>query len=227
MTAAVVWAAVQAVGSAIESVGSAVASSPDPQVVGYPTLFVLVALGAIVPVIPTGAVVSAAAVVAWHAGTPYDLPLVFAVAGLAALVGDTALYWLAKHGVGHWLQRLRARVDTPRLDATQRRLGDHATTVLVVSRLIPAGRIPVMVACLASGWPVRRFVRSDVAAALAWAAGYLAIGALGGSLFPEPWEGIVAVIAVVLVTASAPSAWRWLRGLGGPVTPQPEDHRAR
>jgi len=209
------------------AVGAAVAPAPDPQVVGYPTLFVLVALGAIVPVIPTGALVSAAAVVAWHAGTPYDLPLVFAVASVAALGGDTVLYWLAMHGVGHWLERLRRRVDTPRLDAAQRRLGEHGTTVLLVSRLIPAGRIPVMVACLGSGWSLQRFVRSDIAAALAWAAGYLAIGALGGSLFAEPWEGIVAVIALALATAAMPTVWRWARGLGPRTATRAEDRAAR
>jgi len=200
------------------------AAGQATQAVGYPTLFVLVALGAIVPVIPTGALVSAAAVVAWHAGTPYDLPVVFAVGTVAALAGDTALYWLASRGSGRWLERLRARVDTPRLQAAQRRLGTHGTRVLVVSRLIPAGRLPVMLACLVSGWSVRRFVRADAAAALAWSAGYLAIGALGGSLFAEPWQGLIAVVALVLLTAFAPTAWRWARSLGTPA-PQPEDSR--
>ena len=219
MTAAPLWAAL--------AVGAAVAPSPDPQVVGYPTLFVLVALGAVLPVIPTGALVSAAAVVAWHAGAPFDLPLVFVVASVAALVGDTALYWLAERGTGRWLERLRGRVDTPRLDAAQRHLAHHGITVLVVSRLIPAGRIPVMVACLASGWSLRRFVRSDILATLAWGAGYAAIGALGGSLFAEPWEGLVAVIALALLAGFAPAMWRWLRGLVGGAARQAEDRPTR
>lgn len=181
------------------------------QAVGLPTLFVLVALGAVVPVIPTGALVSAAAVVGWHAATPYDLPAVFLVASVAALAGDVALYWLASRGSGRWLDRLRARADLPRLEAAQRRLDDHGTVVLVVSRLIPAGRVPVMVACLVAGWSVRRFVRADLLAALAWSAGYLAVGVLGGALFAEPWQGLVAVICLALLMAGAPHAWRWLR----------------
>jgi membrane protein DedA with SNARE-associated domain len=103
-----------------------------PQVVAYPTLFLLVALGAMVPVIPTGTLVSAAAVVAWHAGTAYDLPLVLTVATVAALIGDTALYWLTKRGIGDWLERLRGRVDTPWLNAAQRHLGEHGTIVVVL-----------------------------------------------------------------------------------------------
>lgn len=212
---------ITSVSSLATALGAAAAPAPDPQVVGYPTLFVLVALGSILPVIPTGALVSAAAVVAWHAGTPYDLPLVLTVAGLAALIGDAALYWLARRGVGSWLERLRSRVDTPRLDAAQRHLGRHGTTVVVIARLIPAGRIPMMAACLGSGWSVRRFVRSDAVAALAWAAVYLAIGAVGGSLFAEPWQGLVAVIALALVTAVMPSVWRWARRPSGGRTPAP------
>lgn len=179
--------------------------------VGYPTLFVLVALGAIVPVIPTGALVSAAGVVAWHTGDWWALPLVFVVASAAALAGDAALYWLAKHGGERWIERLRQRADSPRLDAAQRRLESQGLLVLTLSRLVPAGRIPVMLACLFANWSVTRFVRADVLAALAWAIAYLSVGALGGSLFPEPWQGIAAVMALVLLVAAVPTVWRWVR----------------
>lgn len=189
-----------------------VTAATDPtQAVGYPSLFVLVALGAVLPVIPTGALVSAAAVVAWHAGTPYDLPLVFVAATVAALAGDVILYWLARRGVGGWLQRLRRRTDTPRLDAAQRRLDQHGTAVIVVSRLVPAGRIPVMLACLGAGWSVRRFARSDIPAVLAWTGGYLLIGAVGGSLFTHPWQGLAAVVALTLLATVAPAVWRRVR----------------
>ncbi|MFE7500936.1 DedA family protein, partial [Streptomyces albidoflavus] len=36
------------------------------QALGYPSLFLLIFLGALVPVVPTGAIVSGAAVVAFH-----------------------------------------------------------------------------------------------------------------------------------------------------------------
>ncbi|MYT19270.1 DedA family protein, partial [Streptomyces sp. SID7760] len=70
------------------------------QAVGYPALFVLVALGALVPVIPTGALVSSAAVVAFHQQSlPFGVLLVCAVAAVAAFAGDLALYWLGRRGV--------------------------------------------------------------------------------------------------------------------------------
>jgi membrane protein DedA with SNARE-associated domain len=186
------------------------------QAVGYPSLFLLVVLGSLVPVVPTGAVVSGAAVVAFHGGDPLAPALVFAVASAAALLGDVALYWLGRRGThtangSRWLGRLRERTDPARLRGAQRRLAEHGTVVLVLSRLVPAGRIPVMVACVLAGMPLRSFTRGDVAAVLAWAAAYEAIGVLGGSLFAAPWQGVVVAVAVTALIAVAPSAWRRIR----------------
>ncbi|MCB5168964.1 VTT domain-containing protein [Streptomyces bambusae] len=188
------------------------------QAVGYPALFVLVALGALVPVIPTGALVSTAAVVALHHQTlPAGLLLVFLLAALGAFAGDLALYWLGRRGTrsqggSRALARLEARVSADRLAAAQVRLREHGVAVLVLSRLIPAGRIPVMLACLLARMPVREFARGDAPAALAWAATYQLIGILGGSLFDEPWQGVVLAVGLALLVSAAPAGWRRLRG---------------
>ncbi|MFF4101630.1 DedA family protein [Streptomyces sp. NPDC001903] len=188
------------------------------QAVGYPALFVLVALGALVPVIPTGALVSTAAVVAFHQPSlPFGVLLVFGVAAVAAFVGDLALYWLGQRGVrsrggSRWLEALRGRATPERLARAQRKLDEHGVLVLVVSRLVPAGRIPVMLACLLARLPLRRFARGDAPACLAWAATYGLIGILGGSLFSEPWKGVALAVAVTLLISAAPSLWRRLRG---------------
>ncbi|MFI8519668.1 DedA family protein [Streptomyces sp. NPDC085481] len=187
------------------------------QAVGYPSLFLLVALGALVPVVPTGAIVSSAAVVAFHQSAPLSLLFVFLVAALAAFLGDLALYWLGQRGVrsrngSRWLAALRGRVTADRLAHAQDRLEPHQVPVLVLSRLVPAGRIPVMLACLLSDMPLRRFARGDLPACLAWAATYQLIGILGGSLFPEPWQGVVAAVALTVLISAVPALWRRLRG---------------
>ncbi|MEK0101021.1 DedA family protein, partial [Streptomyces sp. A475] len=69
------------------------------QAVGYPSLFLLVVIGALVPVVPTGALVSSAAVVAFHQTAPFSLLLVFGVSAFAAFLGDVALYWLGQRGM--------------------------------------------------------------------------------------------------------------------------------
>ncbi|MFD5161325.1 DedA family protein [Streptomyces hawaiiensis] len=186
------------------------------QAIGYPTLFVLVLAGALVPVIPTGALVSSAAVVAVHQTTPFSLAMVFVTASLAAFLGDAALYWLGRRGLkskngSRWLEAIRSRAPEDRLEQAQEKLAGHGVAVLVLSRLVPAGRIPVMLACLLAEWPMRRFSRGNLPACLAWAVTYQLIGILGGSLFAEPWEGVVAAIGLTLLISAVPAVVRRVR----------------
>lgn len=200
----------------IQQVMSQLPPESTQQAVGYPSLFLLVALGALVPVVPTGALVSSAAVVALHRSSPFSLLMVFGVASAAALVGDISLYWLGQRGLrskngSKWLQAINGRAAPERLAQAQQKLDEHGAVVLVLSRLIPAGRIPVMLACLLARMPLRRFARGDVPACLAWAATYQLIGILGGSLFPEPWQGVIAAVGVTLLISGLPTVWRRMR----------------
>ncbi|WJV51149.1 DedA family protein [Streptomyces flavofungini] len=188
------------------------------QAVGYPSLFLLVVLGALVPVVPTGALVSSAAVVAFHQTdtSPFALLIVFGVASLAAFAGDMGLYWLGQRGMrskngSRWLEAIRDRAPEERLVRAQDKLQDHGVLVLVLSRLVPAGRLPVMLACLLAKLPLRRFARGNLPACLAWAVTYQLIGILGGSLFEEPWQGVVLAVGLTVVISLAPTVWRRLR----------------
>ncbi|MEU0127919.1 VTT domain-containing protein [Streptomyces sp. NPDC006289] len=186
------------------------------QAVAYPSLFVLVAAGSLVPVVPTGALVSSAAVVAFHRMSPLTLLVVFVVAAAAAFLGDVCLYWLGQRGVrsrngSKWLEAITRRAAPERLAQAQEKLDEHGTVVLVLSRLVPAGRIPVMLACLLGRMPLKQFARGDVPACLAWAATYQLIGILGGSLFREPWQGVVAAVVLTLLISGTPALWRRVR----------------
>ncbi|GAB2917855.1 DedA family protein [Streptomyces heilongjiangensis] len=188
---------------------------PTQQAIGYPMLFLLVLVGALLPVVPTGALVSSAAVVAFHQTAPFALLMVFVVASVAAFCGDIALYWLGRRGMGsrngsRWLEAIRRRAPEDRLAQAQRKLDGHGVAVLVLSRLVPAGRLPVMLACLLAKMPLRRFARGNLPACLAWAVTYQLIGILGGSLFAEPWEGVLAAVLLTLLISVVPSVWRRL-----------------
>lgn len=208
----------QAAGASLSSAAlPAVAPEFTQQAVGYPSLFLLVLIGALVPVVPTGALVSSAAVVAFHRAAPFSMALVFVTASLAAFLGDVALYWLGRRGMtskngSRWLEAIRERAPEDRLAQAQRELAGHGVAVLVLSRLVPAGRLPVMLACLVAKWPVRRFVRGNLPACLAWAATYQLIGVLGGSLFDEPWQGVLAAIVLTVLVSVVPGLWRRTRG---------------
>jgi membrane protein DedA with SNARE-associated domain len=116
----------------------------------------------------------------------------------------------SKNG-SRWLEAIRRRAPEDRLTQAQEKLDDHEVTVLVLSRLVPAGRIPVMLACLLAEMPLRRFAHGNLPACLAWAVTYQLIGILGGSLFEEPWEGVLAAIALTLLISVVPSLWRRMR----------------
>lgn len=185
--------------------------------VGLPSLFLLIVFGSMVPVVPTGALVSGATAVALHQpAAPLALLLVLGVSSAAAFLGDVTLYALGRRGVrspygSRWLGRLQERAAPERLDQARQKLAAHGVTVLVLSRLVPAGRIPVMLACLLSRIPLRRFVRGNAPACLAWALTYQVIGVLGGALFAEPWQGVAAAVGLTLLVSAAPAVWRRLR----------------
>ncbi|GHC57849.1 DedA family protein [Streptomyces flavofungini] len=202
----------------ILAAAAAVAPDSTQQAVGYPSLFLLVVLGALVPVVPTGALVSSAAVVAFHQSdtSPFALLIVFGVASLAAFAGDMGLYWLGQRGMrskngSRWLEAIRDRAPEDRLSQAQDKLQDHGVLVLVLSRLVPAGRLPVMLACLLAKLPLRRFARGNLPACLAWAVTYQLIGILGGSLFNEPWQGVALAVGLTVFISLAPTVWRRLR----------------
>jgi membrane protein DedA with SNARE-associated domain len=195
---------------------STVAPQTTGQALGYPSLFLLVLIGALVPVVPTGALVSSAAVVAFHRTAPFSLALVFVTASLAAFLGDLALYWLGRRGMrskngSRWLKAIRSRAPEERLEQARGKLAEHGIAVLVLSRLVPAGRIPVMLACLMAEWPLSRFARGNLPACLAWAVTYQVIGILGGSLFEEPWEGVVVAVALTVAVSVVPGLVRRVR----------------
>ena len=161
--------------------------------------FALVLLGSILPIVPTGAVVSATAVVAAHRD-PVTPVLVIAVGALAAYLGDGAVYALCRRGGEAVTRRLHLSAKPVRAaEAVRRRLISRPVTVLLVSRLVPAGRIPVLLAAALADLPWRRFLVANGPACALWSASYAAVGVLGGSVFPEPWQGVVAVIVLVLL----------------------------
>jgi membrane protein DedA with SNARE-associated domain len=161
-------------------------------------LALVVAFGAIVPVIPTGAAVSGAAALAFHDQPLLVLPVIAAGAA-GAYVGDLVMYAMCRAGGEQLARRLRWLRDEEHLAAVKERLLKSQMPVLLVSRLLPAGRVPVLLAAAFLGLSWRTFVVANAPACVLWSVVYAAIGVAGGSIFAEPWEGVVAAIVLVLI----------------------------
>jgi membrane protein DedA with SNARE-associated domain len=183
----------------------------DPSAIGYPALFGGVLIGSLVPVVPTGAVVGAAAAVAVTTGR-MSLPLVLVLAVLGALFGDLVTFGVA-HAGSSAAQRWVTRGQSPeRLARARAQFERRGGLLIVVGRLVPAGRIPVLVAAGALDYPWRRLVPAATIACTLWAAAYAAIGVLSGGLFDDPVPAtLLAALLVLVVGALASFVSTWLR----------------
>jgi membrane protein DedA with SNARE-associated domain len=169
-------------------------------------LFLVVSFGAIVPIVPTGAAVSGAAALAFH-DNPLTIVFVVLAGALGAYVGDLVMYAMCRAGGESLARRLRWLRDPERLAHMQERLKDSQVPVLLVSRLLPGGRVPVLLAAGFVGLSWRTFVAANGPACALWAVVYASIGVLGGSVLPEPWQGVVAAIVLVVVISQLVSWW--------------------
>jgi membrane protein DedA with SNARE-associated domain len=170
----------------------------DPQAIGYPLLFGGVLLGSIIPVVPTGAVVGAAAAVAMTTAH-LNIVLVVLLATLAAFAGDVLTYGVARIGSDAAI-RFVSRGRTPeQLARARQRFAVHGWQLVVVGRLVPAGRIPALVAAGTLGYPWKRLLPSAFVAALLWAVAYALLGVLSGGLFDDPIRATLVATGLVLL----------------------------
>lgn len=168
----------------------------DPSTVGYPVVFGGVLLGSIIPVIPTGAVVGAGAAIAVSTDR-LDLVLVVLVSTLGALIGDLVTFAAARGGgtaMAAWFAR---RQSQEKLESARAKFTQRGWQLVVIGRMVPAGRIPVLLAAGALSYPWRRLVPAATGACLLWAVAYAALGVVSGGLFDHPI--IATIIATVLV----------------------------
>jgi membrane protein DedA with SNARE-associated domain len=191
--------------------------------IGYPLIFGGVLLGSIVPVIPTGAVVGAAAAFAMTSDS-LGLPLVLLVSTVAALLGDLATYGVCRFGgpaAIRWVARGQHR---ERLEQIRTQFHRHGWQLIVAGRLLPAGRIPVLMAAGALAYPWRRLLPAAVLAAFLWAVAYALLGVVSGGVFDSPIVAtLIAGVLVLLVGAVLNVVGsRRTRSTAGAGAPEPD-----
>ncbi|MDX3192191.1 VTT domain-containing protein [Streptomyces sp. MN03-5084-2B] len=191
----------------------------DPAAIGYPALFGGVLLGSIVPVVPTGAVVGAAAAVATTTGH-LSLPLVIVLATLGAYLGDVVTFGIPRLGSEAAFRWISRRQPAGRLEKAREQFARRGWQLVVIGRLVPAGRIPVLLAAAALGYPWRRLLPAAFGACVLWATAYTLLGILSGGLFDSPLVAtLLATVLVLPATAVAGLIPRWRRrgnpGYGG------------
>lgn len=174
------------------------------------TLWGVACFGSIIPVIPTGAAVSSAAVLAGN-DHAWEIGVVVVVAASAAYVGDLVTYAVlrvAGEGLATRVGWLHADDPGGRLAQLRETIESRERRTLLLSRLVPGGRIPVLLVTALAGFPFRRFAAAAVFSTLAWAALYAAIGVVGTAVFPDTTTAIVVAAVVSVLVSVLPGRLR-------------------
>lgn len=183
----------------------------------FPTLFglILVEEAGIPLPLPGDTLIAFAGGQAGH--SPFRAVLVIATVALAAALGSSALYLLARRG-GPGVVRKIERVlhlHPDRVARMQAWFLHRGAVAIVLGRLIPGLRTPTSVMAGLSGVPYRVFVPSTTLAAAIWSTFYYFAGSALRRLWAPftDWAGEepeqVVGVGVFLVALAA--AWFWLR----------------
>jgi membrane protein DedA with SNARE-associated domain len=209
--------------------------SPEAGRVAYLVVTGGVLFGSIVPVVPTGAIVGAAAATAMTSPA-LSLPLVLVLAFAAAVTGDLVTYAVARRGRVPVLDAVAGgRFGGPRTGERVARVraafADRGRLLVLVGRIAPAGRVPTLVAAAASGMAWAALLPAVVAGAVLWTLLYGVLGVLTGNLTDSPLVAAVLAVGLVAVVAGVSALAGRLRSrrrarpageAGAPADPAPD-----
>ena len=176
----------------------------------YAFLFVVCALDAIIPLVPSETSVILAGVLAPSGDLNIFLVILFSAAG--AVAGDNGSYWIGRK-IGHRIVgRFFKGERRKQVEWAHRQVEERGGYLIIIGRFIPGGRVAVTLSCgmLEMRW--RRFIAFDVAAGLVWGTYAAMLGYVGGRTFEEnPLKGFLLAFAVALAVAGVVEGIRWLR----------------
>jgi membrane-associated protein len=177
----------------------------------YLAAFLLPALDAVLPVVPSEAAVIALGVTTAGSTDPRIAILVI-LAAAGAFAGDNFGYLIGSR-FGHLAGRrlFNGEAGARRLARIQRNLDRFGARLIVVCRFIPGGRTGVTVTCGLVGYRRESFVIATAFAAVIWASYAFFLGRLGGEAFADrPWVGLLLALGTTLLVSGLVEGLRWI-----------------
>lgn len=185
------------------------------QVLGSPWLWLIVflvaALDALVPFMPSETTVVTVAVFLGPAVPKLALLAVVATAG--AWTGDCLSHWIGRRAGPVMARRLeRGPGGEARYEWAKTHLARHGALLIIGARYLPGGRLATGLATGGMGFPWLRFAVLDLLGAVIWAVYSTAVGFAGGASFAgRPMKGLLLSCAIGLLVVGAIEVARRLR----------------
>jgi membrane protein DedA with SNARE-associated domain len=140
----------------------------EDDVAAYLAVFGLVFADAIVPIFPGETTLTTASVAASQG--ELELVLVVVAGAIGAILGDSALYWIARTGPRTLKSRLEAAGQRDkRVASGLALLGRSAPLLIACGRFVPGVRFAVNVSMGLTEYPYRRFLLFSAIGGSAWA----------------------------------------------------------
>ncbi|MFN8132617.1 MAG: DedA family protein [Solirubrobacteraceae bacterium] len=147
--------------------GEAFGAAEQAPALAYLSIMLLVAGDAVIPVLPGETTLNAASTVA--AGGELALVLVIVAGALGAIIGDSALFWIARHNRHRVQPQIEKAKADERVSTALAYLGDNRKLLLVFARYVPGLRFVVNATFGLSGLPYRQFLPWSALGGLLWA----------------------------------------------------------
>jgi membrane-associated protein len=177
----------------------------------YVVAFLLPALDAVLPVVPSETAVIALGVTTAGSADP-RIAILVTLAAAGAFAGDNLGYFIGSR-FGHLAERrfFSGEAGARRRTRIQQSLDRFGARLILVCRFIPGGRTGVTVTCGLVGYRRESFVTATAFAAVIWAAYAFFLGRLGGEAFADrPWVGLLLALGATLVVSGVVEGTRWI-----------------
>lgn len=132
----------------------------------YVMVFVLIALDAVIPIFPGETTLNAASTAAAE-GTLALVP-VMVMGALGAIVGDSALFWLARRNAHRIQPQVEAARRNGQVQSALEIMDSSAPVLIVGGRYVPGLRFVVNATMGLSTMPYRRFLPWSVLSGIVW-----------------------------------------------------------
>ncbi|WP_029090276.1 DedA family protein [Brevibacterium album] len=158
----------------------------------YPVFACAIAVSAVIPPVPSSALIVALGAVNAHTGNP-DFLLVLLCGTAGSVLGDHVLYLLGQRRDFRRWPVVRSESSARRLDALSTRLAEGGVLISIVSRFIPLGRTLISLLAGGESMELDRWFRLTLTAGAIWTAYSAAFGWLSARWLPLPMWAAVGI----------------------------------